>query len=101
MILRGATVDKGVEFNLHVGEGTCSPTLGPVEKRRSCRIESREGPEGPKMQGKRYPEEQIIDILRERESEVTVAEVCRNGASIGGGRSAGAWTYRRRGGCGR
>jgi putative transposase len=29
------------------------------------------------MKGKRYPEEQIIGILREVESGVSVAEVCR------------------------
>jgi putative transposase len=29
------------------------------------------------MKGKRYPEEQIIGILREVESGVSIAEVCR------------------------
>jgi len=42
------------------------------------------------MKGKRYPEEQIIGILREVESGVSVAEQVPRDGCIGGEAAAGA-----------
>lgn len=52
------------------------------------------------MKRSRFPEEQIIGILKEQEAGATTADVCRrhgvSGATFASGRpSTGAWRYRR------